>query len=140
MQAVDLISVRAATNAVGIAMANFGSRPHAIVKPKSSGAGAYYCGGDDCNGHSMGADHRGQVLALAAGDPGLNPVNVSNSTHRPGAEGSTVVAFDIAALRAYRKTPRGAALVAPRLQPQLCRIPVASEYVESGCNDHRMWP
>jgi hypothetical protein len=59
------------TNAMAIAMANFGAAPgHNISERTRGGAGSYYCGGLDCNGLSMGADHRGNVLFTAPGDPG----------------------------------------------------------------------
>ena len=57
---------------MAIAMANFGALlGHKILPRTRGGAGSYYCGGLDCNGLSMGADHRGNVLLTAPGDPGV---------------------------------------------------------------------
>ena len=54
------LAVRAATNAMAIAMANFGTaRGHTSLPRERGGAGTYYCGGPDCNGLSMGMDHTG---------------------------------------------------------------------------------
>ena len=130
--AVDLDAVRAATNAMAIAMANFGTAHGHTSQPRQrGGAGAYYCGGLDCNGLSMGVDHMGDVLFAAPGDP--------NNATAAGAEGVWPVSFNITALREYRMTARGAALAAERLRPELCRLPTAKLHAAPQCNAHRMW-
>lgn len=136
--AVDLVAVRAGTNAMAIAMANFGTAKNHTAQPRRrGGAGSYYCGGLDCNGMSMGADHLGNVVFSAPGDPGTLPT--PNPDRPAGAQGTWRVPFNISALREYRNSPRGRALVAERLMPELCRIPTATAHSAPTCNAHRMW-
>ena len=85
----------------------------------------------DCNGLSAGVDHLGRVVTAAPGSP-------TEGTHS-GTEGIYLAEYDIAALRQFRATPRGAALTKPLLEPQLCRIPQVASHIEPNCNAHRMW-
>lgn len=116
---LDKVAVRAMSNAVAIAMANFANGSNA------GEVGSYW-------GHSVGADPFGEFVQVApgnAGGPGLD-----------GGEGVFIAEFDIGELRAYRKTQRARRLLSPPLAPELCRIPLSQPYHQSQCDSHRMWP
>ena len=131
--AVDLLSVRALDNAMGIAMANYGAAPGVAPTPLPPGhAGTYGCEGTDCNGLSAAVDHAGRVLRAAPGDP-------ADPRARAGAEGVYLADFNMTALRAHRRGAQGRALTARRLWPELCRLPLAAARRSPQCNDHRMW-
>eukprot|EP01065_Artemidia_motanka_P047692 TRINITY_DN7521_c3_g1_i2.p1 TRINITY_DN7521_c3_g1~~TRINITY_DN7521_c3_g1_i2.p1 ORF type:complete len:647 (+),score=92.67 TRINITY_DN7521_c3_g1_i2:154-2094(+) len=128
---VDLVSVRAASNAVAVAMANYGTAPgRNSTVPAAGVAGTYYCRGDDCNGRSMVADHTGRVLVLAPGDPRMPDA---------GAEGVYTGDIDVGALRKFRQTERGRAFTQPLLRPELCKLPISKDYATPHCDAHRMW-
>lgn len=118
-ETIDKIAVRAASNAMAIAMTNYAN---------SSDNPAQYM----MNGQSVGVDHEGRLVEVAPGDPD------DPSTH-PGQEGLYIAEFDIARLRQYRRTPRATALRSAPLYPQLCRLPMSHKYRQKECNAHRMW-
>lgn len=116
---IDKIAVRAMSNAMAIAMANYANR--------TDNPAQYWA-----NGNSVGIDAEGNIVELAPGDP------ADPSTH-PGQEGIYIAHFDIAQLRRYRQTPRAHALRSAPLYPELCRLPLSAQYRQAECDAHRMW-
>ena len=112
----DKISTRAATNLVGIAMANFAN---ATAPTWTS----------DQWGRSYAADHTGRPVGVGAGS-GDGPAP---------AEGIVWAEFDVDALRAARGSARGQAVRGRPVCPLLCRLPLARAWQQPQCDSHRMW-
>ena len=116
---VDKVAVRAMSNVMAVAMANYAN---------SSSAPTSWA-----NGHSMAAGADGELIMVAPGDP-------ANRASEPGKEGVYLAELDIAAVRRLRSTARGSALMAGgKLEPRLCRLPVAAPFGKPECNEHRLW-
>ena len=114
----DKISTRAATNLLGIAMANYANTTDPLWP---YGASQW--------GRSYAADHTGRALGVGAGPgEGSGP-----------SEGIVWAEFDVAALRAARGTARGHAVRQRPVSPLLCRLPLAPAWQQSQCDSHRMW-
>ena len=87
----------------------------------------------DSWGHSVGINATGDVVTLAPDvpvptDPGLQV-----------GEGVFISDFDIGAQRAYRESVRGKALTTHPLMPELCKVPLASAYMQGAYDIARNW-
>merc|ERR1712060_769840 len=60
---------------------------------------------NSANGNSVAVDHEGNLVAVGN-----------------GAEGVTLAKFDIRALREYRASQRGRALMSPKQHPEICQL------------------
>ena len=124
------IAARAMSNGVSIAMANFGN---STDNPS-----------DDSWGRSLIVNATGDFLSLAEGDhrssnhQSTNP-GVFDPEWMEIGEGIYIAEVDIGAQRRYKETELGKALTQHRLEPALCRIPLAEQYQQGRYDIARMW-